>query len=50
MRRDEDASAVVALNESVVKVTSPMDTARFGYLYDLSMVKLVAESSTRRQK
>ncbi len=43
MLHDQHVAAVVALNESVVKVTSPMDASRFGYLYELSTVKLVAE-------
>ena len=43
MLHDQHVAAVVALNESVVKVTSPMDASRFNYLYELSTVKLVAE-------
>ncbi len=40
-----DAAAVVALNQAVVKVTSPMDTVGFGELYHLSNVRWVADSN-----
>ena len=41
-----DASAVMKLNESVVTVTSPMDTERFAHLFDLCAVRLVAETDS----
>ncbi len=39
----EDAPAIVALNEAVVAVTSPMDTGRFEELLGLSSHCVVAE-------
>lgn len=39
----EDTKAIVALNEAVVAVTSPMDDARFQELLDLSDFCIVAE-------
>jgi len=38
-----DSARVVALNDSVVHVTSVMDTTRFSELFGLSNLKLVAE-------
>ncbi len=38
-----DSPAIVALNEEVVAVTSPMDTGRFGQLFELSSHCVVAE-------
>lgn len=42
-----DAAAVVALNETVVAVTSPMDTGRFAELLALSRFAEVAERDGR---
>ncbi|QDS86159.1 Acetyltransferase (GNAT) family protein [Rosistilla ulvae] len=39
----DDAAHVIALNEAVVAVTSPMDLQRFAELYELSSLHLVAE-------
>ncbi len=39
----EDTATIVALNEAVVAVTSPMDEARFQYLLELSDFCIVAE-------
>ena len=38
-----DAPVVIALNQSVVRATSPMDNAQFSALYALSDLKLVAQ-------
>ena len=39
----EDTETIVALNEAVVAVTSPMDEARFQYLLEISDFCIVAE-------
>ncbi|QDV54307.1 GNAT family N-acetyltransferase [Rosistilla oblonga] len=41
----DDAARVIALNEAAVDVTSPIDADRFAELYELSSVRLVAETN-----
>ncbi|WP_299586342.1 GNAT family N-acetyltransferase [uncultured Tateyamaria sp.] len=43
--KPQDTETIVALNEAVVAVTSPMDSARFLHLLDLSDFCIVAEDA-----